>query len=806
MLLNFRSALRNLSHAPFLSAVIILSLAIGIGANSVVSSWLRQSVFAPLPGVTSPVMLLEVRDDVGSYSGSNWLEYRDLPEMLPSFSAIAAHRVRALNLGDSEREDHVFSEYVSANFFSILGVQPALGRFFHSDEVAQPGSAAAVVISSTFWRNHFFGAADVIGRPLKLNGHTFTVIGVTPPDFRGAYNNLAIGVWVPLTMAAQLSPATIELTSRITRPYQLLAQVRPGVTSAQVKTQLDNAARQFSALNRAANTNHDITFELMPVWRSPRGGAILVGSLATLQIFALLILVVVCANTANLLLARASTRVREIGVRLAIGAGRRHIIVQLLTESVLLAVLGAGLGVIGALWGVDALKQMPVPSSVPVSLSPHLDWFSLVFAVGLAVLCGILFGLAPALQLARADLLDSLRGGRGLAGGRSLMRDILVAAEVAVALVVLVLAALFTRSFNNSKKFDTGYDANRVLLASLDLAGRGYNQQTGATLLQNLLPRVAALPGVAAVSAAGAVPLDIRGLPRGNIDVEGRPYDPGHPEQIIYYNATPGYFATLGVPFVDGRDLAPLERTDLPPDAVVNEEMARRCWPGTSPVGRHFEVGGTFYTVAGVVRNAKYVTLNEAPQPAAWLTFRAQFIFSPTLAIRVAAGAPAGQLPNIRNAVRGLDADLSVIDVRTLAQHIDNNLVLQRAPARMLAVLGPLALGLAAIGLYAVIAYSLAQRTQEIGVRLALGASAHGVVGLMIWQGFRVVLVGACIGLALSFFAGFLLKNFLVGVPLGDPLIYGGVPLLLLAVALLACWLPARRATKVDPMVALRAE
>ncbi|MGH6628488.1 MAG: FtsX-like permease family protein, partial [Burkholderiales bacterium] len=342
--------------------------------------------------------------------------------------------------------------------------------------------------------------------------------------------------------------------------------------------------------------------------------------------------------------------------------------------------------------------------------------------------------------------------------------------------------------------------------ASLDLAGRGYNQQTGAAFLSNLLPRLAALPGVDAVSAAGGVPLDVRGLPSGKISIEGRPDDPLHPLEITYYNTTPGYFATLGVPFVDGRDLSPLNRTDLPLDAVVNEEMARRCWPGASSIGRRFEVGGTFYTVAGVVRNAKYVTLNESLRPAAWLTLRAQFIFSPTLCIRVAAGAPAGQLPAIRHVIRGLDADLALTDTRTFAQHIENNLILQRAPARMLSVLGPLALALAAIGLYAVIAYSLAQRMQEIGVRLALGATPQTVVRMMIWQGLRVVLAGAAIGLLLSFVAGFFLRKVLVGVPLGDPLIYGGVPALLLGVALLACWLPARRAAKVDPMVALRAD
>lgn len=801
-----RLSFRNLRSAPFLNAVVILSLAIGIGANTVVSSWLRQAIFEPLPGVSAPVMLLEVRDDVGSYSGSNWLEYRDLPELLPSLSAIAAHRPRALNLGDSERDRRVYSEYVSANFFSLLGVRPQLGRFFRPDEVAQPGSAAVVVISHHFWQDHFQGAFDAIGRSLKLNGHTFTVVGVAPPDFHGAYNNLGFDLWVPLTMAGELQPATTELSSRLSRSYQFLAQVRPGVPPAQLQAELDHAAKTFSAINRSTATNNDIAFELLPVWRSPRSGALMVGSLATLQVFTLLILVVVCTNTANLLLARASTRRREIGVRLALGGGSRQIMTQLLTESLLLALLGAGLGVIFSLWGIDALKQIPLPSSLPVRLAPQLDWFSLFFAAGLGATCGILFGLVPALQLARSDVLEALRGGRGLTGGRSRARDLLVGAEVAVALVVLALAGMFMKSFNNSQHFATGYDSDRVLLANLDLAGRGYTPATGRTFLSNLLSRLAESPGVEAVSVAGAVPLDVRGLPRGNIEVEGKPIDPAHRDNIIWFNASPGYFATLGVPFAEGRDLSPLSRTDLPLDAVVNEEMARRCWPGTTPLGRRFEVGGTFYTVAGVVRNAKYVSLNETPQPAAWLTLRAQFIFSPTLHVRVASGAPTAHLEAIRQTVRSLDAELALADIRTFTQHIDNNLVLQRMPARMLAVLGPLALALAAIGLYAVIAFSLAQRVPEIGVRLALGATPRAVVHMLIWQGLRVVLTGAGVGWVLSFVAGYLLKDVLVGVPLGDPQIYLGVPALLLGVALLACWLPARRAAFVDPMIALRSE
>lgn len=799
---NLKCALRTLTKAPGLSLVIIVSLALGIGANTVVFSWLNGAIFQPLPGVTAPVLLLETKDDTGNYVSTSWLEFKDLRAMLPSFDKIAVQRPRSFYLGDSERESRAFGEYVSEDFFPVLGQRPQLGRFFLPEETARPGAAPVVVISHDFWQGHFEGAADVVGRTLKLNGRPLTVIGVTPRGFRGGFNSLGFDLWVPLTMAPELQPATTELTSRTSRPYVMLAQLKPGVTLAQARGELAAAAQSLIATH--PETNKGLGYELLPLWRSPRGGQTTVFSLLSLQVFATLILVVVCANTANLLLARASVRQREIGVRLAIGAGPARIVAQLLTESVLLALAGAAAGMIVALWGVDALAQIPLPGSLPIKIAPRMDWLSLVFAAGLGTACGVGFGLAPALQLARSDVLHSLRGGRGALGGRSRLRDLFVGIEVAVALVVLVFAGLFLKSFRNALVANPGFEPGRVMLATIDLAGRGYTRATGGALLDDLLQRLATVPGVERASAGSYVPLDLRGTSTGVISIDGKEFDPNR--KILYYYATAGYLATMGIPLVAGTDLAPRARADLPLDAVIGDEMARRYWPGENAVGRRFEVNGNVYVVAGVARTPKLEKMTEPPRPAAWLSLRTQFIFAPTLHLRTAPGDPRASLPAIRDTIRRLDPELAVLDTRSLAQHVESNLFIERVPAAMLSVLGPLALALAAIGLYAVLAYAVAQRTQEIGVRLTLGATPRSVVGLVMWQNMRVVLVSAAIGWVIAFTAGWFMKNSFVGVPVGDPIIYAGVPALLLAVATLACWLPARKAASVDPMTALRAE
>jgi len=799
-----RALFRILARAPFLSAIVISSLAVGVGVNTVIFSWLREVAFDPLPGVRGDGLVsLETLDDTGRYVTTSWAEYLDLRERVPSLSGIALQRNRPLSLGDPAAGERVSAQMVSDNFFAVLGVSPALGRTFAPDEGRHAGDQPVVVLSHEFWLKQFHGDPRAVGGTIRLNGRVCTIVGVAPRGFYGGLNAVSFDLWAPAAFAREFQPSSTELTDRKARYFSMLARMPAGVSAARVQGELDAAARYL--LDTYPETNRGLGYTLLPLWRSPRGGQAMVLALATLQFFAALILAVVCANTAGLLLAHASTRRREIGVRRALGAAPSRIVLQLLGESVTLAACAVLGGYIVALWGGDLLRHLPfsLPGGLHLRVATELDGPALLFGSGLALACGVAFGLAPALQLARADVIDSLRSGAGALPGRSRLRDALVALEVGLALVLLVLAGLFSTSFRHALAANPGFDVDRVLLTSLDLTSKGYNADRTRAFTDDLLRRLRETPGIAGASVSNSVLLDLHGLPTGVIAVAGAPFDPN--AKIRYAYASPGHLQTLGMPLRAGEDLAPLDRTDLPVDAVINERMAQLYWPGVSPVGRKFIVNDTRYVVSGVVRDARYESVNEPPLPLAWLTLRSRPTGFPVLHVRTE-GDPRLALGAIRQVVRQLDATLPLLEVRTLAQHVENNLIVQRIPAQMLAFLGPLALVLAAIGLYAIIAYALAQRTREIGVRLALGASPQRVVNLMVWQGLRTVLIGSAVGWLVALALGYLLQRQLVGVRFGEPAVYAGVPALLLGVALLACWLPARRAARVDPMVALRAE
>jgi predicted permease len=804
-----KHAVRTLLRAPGLTAVVVLSVAVGIGINTAIFSFLGGTVLRPLSGVAEEVLTIEINQG-RRMSGSSWTEYRDVRDRLAPVAEVSAHNVRALYLESGARTERVWSELVTGNFFSVLGVKPALGRFYTPEETATPGSAAVVVISHGLWQSRFRGAPDALGQTIRLNNVPFTVIGVTPPKFRGGVMALSFDAWIPLTMQARISSDVGQFSSRDFRMMELQVALKPGVSPAQAEQQVKLLERVLAA--DFPKENKDITFALKPLWRGTRSGEILLPVYVTLQVFSVLVLIVVCINTANLLLARATVRRREIGIRLAVGAGPSRIVRQLLTESVLLALAGTILGVIVALWSVDAVHQLKMPTSVPVLIEPVFDTNALLFALGLGAACGVIFGLAPALQLARIDVLPALRGGSGALPGRHWFRDLLVASEVAVALVVLIVAGLFYRSFHNAQHAPSGYDSERVLLASVDLVARGYNGERRTEFARQAHARLLALPQVEAAALAFTVPLEMHGMPKGIVQVDGVKLTSDADARVIWSSTTPGYFATMGIPLVAGTDVAPLDQRERPLDMVINETAARTFWPdlplanGRGPLGRKLTLNGKTYEVVGVARDTKYESLGEAPHPAIWPTLRAGVMSQPSFYIRARSGNPLGLLPAVRAVIRDIDPDLAVYETRTLAQHIDNNLAFQRVCANFLSAFAPVALILAAIGLYAVLAYAVAQRTQEIGVRLTLGATPNGVVFHMVRQGMKVVLAGAALGWGIAFLIGWYLGPRLVAVPVGDPVIYGAIPAALLVVAGFACWLPARKAAQVDPISALRAE
>ncbi len=546
-------------------------------------------------------------------------------------------------------------------------------------------------------------------------------------------------------------------------------------------------------------TNGKIHGEVLPFWQAPRGPQrFLARALVTLQAVMLLLLLAVCGNTANLVLARASARSREIGVRLALGAGRWRIVSLLLSENLMLALIGAGLGAAVAAWGTGALRAVPLIGAFPIRFQTSLDMVGLGFAVALGVVCGLTFGAAPALQLARIDPQTTLRSGMRTAG-RSTLRNVLMAVEVGLAVVVLLVAALFLRSFNETRETDPGFRREGVLLAAYDLTGQNVSAAAARDFAKRLLDRLRALPGVDAAAIATSVPLDIHGLPLRSFALEGRRASAATPDRALTNTVTPDYFRTMGIALLAGRDFVELDDARTPPQAIVNEAFVGRFLGGSEALGRRLESGGSTYVIAAVVRTSLSESFGEPPAPVIYLSYRDRPAARGEIHLHMRAGAETLLAPAVGRTVRDLDPALPVYDVRTLNEHIEKNLFLRRIPARMFVVLGPALLLLAAIGIYAVVAYTVSQRTTEIGVRLALGATANRVVLQIVADGLRVISAGALVGWAVAL----IVNLHLVGGSI-DMSVFAGVPGLLLCVAAIASWLPARRAAGVDPMIALR--
>ena len=801
---DLRHAFRTIVRMPALSAVVILSLAVGIGVNTVVFSWIQTVVFRPIPGVRDAAAfhLVEPRTETGIYLSSSWLEYRDLSERVRLLEGLIAFRMVPLYVGEAGRVERGNALLVSGNYFSSLGLRPAAGRLFGREEVQKPGADPIVVISDDYWQTRFGRAPDAVGRTIRLNGRDITIVGVTPRGFQGTVLRLSFDMWLPATLAPALFNGSKELEDRGVRGYSLIGRLATGATRAQAKADIDSVMRDLA--RTYPQTNTAVSADLFQFWEAPLGPQrFLISSLAILQAIMLLLLLAVCGNTANLMLTRASARQREMSVRLALGAGTWRIVSLLLTENVVLAIIGAALGAAIAVWGTNALSAAPPMRvrGIPITLQTSVDEVGLAFAILLGVGCGIVFGVAPALQLARLDPQITLRAGSSTQP-RSFLRNALMAAEVALGLMVLIVAGLFFRSFLQTRDTDPGFARDGVLLAAYDLTGRKPDETSARLFAARVLERLRALPAVESAAIASSVPLDIHGLPSRSFTLEGRARTDEGFDEALTNTVTPGYFRVMRIRFVAGADFARLDDTSAPPQAIVNEEFVRRYVDNEEALGKRIVLRGRSYTIAGVVRNSLYNAFGEPPAPVIYLSYRDRPGTSGELHIRPRTGAETALAVDVRHVVRDLDAELPLYDVRTLNEHIESNLIFRRVPARMFAVIGPLLLIVAAIGIYGVVAYSVSLRTTEIGVRVALGATGGRVVAQFVGESLVVIGVGALTGWSIAVAVALLFgADQSIDVP-----VFAGVPALLLLVALVASWLPARRATRVDPVVALRAE
>jgi predicted permease len=799
MVADLRHAFRALVRMPIVSTVVVLSLAVGIGVNTAVFSWVQAVVLRPLPGVADAASIrsIELRADTGSYPGASWREYGDLRERIGALPDLVAFRMAPFSVGEPGRVQRAYGELVSGNYFAVLRLRPALGRFLREDEAAQPGGAPVTVVSYDYWRTHLGSDASTIGRSIRVNDRLLTVIGVAPPRFQGTVLGLNIDMWAPATLAPLLFSGSPELTDRSLRGYSVLGRLARAETPARAQSELDRAMDDLA--RQHPDTDGKLRGEVLSFWRAPRGPQrMLAGALGVLQALMLLLLLAVCGNTANLLLARATTRQREMGVRLALGAARWRIAMLVIGESLLLATAGAAGGVLIAVWATDALRAVPLIGAVPIRFQTELDAVSVAFAAALAIACGVLFGLAPALHLARVDPQAAIRSGSD-GGARSPVRNSLMAVEVGLALVVLLAAAMFLRNFGDARDADPGFRREGVLLAAYDLTGRNMDDAALRAFTRRLLERAHALTTVESAAIATSVPLDIHGLPMRTFSVEGRMRREAAPDAALTNTVTPGYFRTMGIAIRQGSDFAALDEESSPKQAIVNAEFVRRFVEGGETIGRHVTTRGGTSVIVGVVDTTVSESFGERPAPVIYLSYRDRPAARGELHLRTRAGAEALLAPEVERIVRDLEPTLPVYDVRTLAEHIDKNLFLRRIPARMFVVLGPALLLLAAIGIYAVVAYTVSHRTAEIGVRLALGATPRRVRAKIVGDSMRVVAAGAAVGWTLAVMVGL----HLIRGPMYAS-VFLGVPAVLLLVGAAASWVPARRASRVDPLAALR--
>jgi putative ABC transport system permease protein len=802
MIDDLRHAWRSILRMPIVSAVVVVSLAIGIGVNTAVFSWIDLVVLRPFPGVadTRAFYSVEPRAETGSYTGVSWLEYRDLQERLRAFPDLFAFRMVGFNVGEPGHVERTWGQLVSGNFFSALGLKPAAGRFIRLDEARRPGAEPVVVVSHEYWTSRLGGSPQAIGRTLRVNDRVLTIVGITPPKFQGTVLGLKFDIWIPATLAPALFGGSNELDDRSVRGYQTLGRLGKGVSQVQAQLELDAAMRQLA--QTYPQFNDKIRGEVLPFWQAPRGPQrMLANALFTLQAILLVLLLAVCGNTANLLLARAIARQREIGMRLALGAAPWRVVSLMLTEALVLALTGAALGVAIAFWATDALRAVPMITTFPIRFLTSVDGLGLTFAALLGGLCGIAFGIAPALQLARLDPQAAIRSG-SKSLGRSRLRHALMAIEVALASAVLLAAGTFYRSFTEAREIDPGFRREGVLLAGYDLSSRNLDGAASLDFAARLLDRLRALPSVEAAAIASSVPLDIHGLPLRTFTIEGRAQDPASPDRTLTNTVTPDYFGVMNIPMRAGRDFADLRDAAAPPQAIVNEEFVRRFVEGgdlAAALGRTIQSRGRTYVIAGVVRNSISESFGEPPTPVMYLSYRDRPPSLGEIHVRTRPGAETLLAPQIERAVQDIDPSLPVYDIRTLGDHIEKNLFLSRIPARIFIVLGPLLLALAAIGIYAVVSYTVSHRTSEIGIRMTLGATPPRVVSQIVGESLRVVAAGAMVGWLLAFSVSLRL--------VGGPIylsVFVGIPVVLLTVAAIACWLPARRAAMLDPIAALR--
>ncbi len=823
LLQDLRYTLRMMLRNRVFTVLAVSTLAVGIGANTTVFSWVDAMLLRPLSGVASAdrLVAVETLTPNGAFVPNSYPDYRDFRDHLKLVSGIAVTHPAAFSMGQQDHAERVWGELVSGNFFSVLGARATVGRVFLPQEYGdQPAAFPLVVISDRLWRSHFNADPSIVGRTIAVNQHELTVIGVADPAFHGSFAGEAFDLWVPYMMQPELNGVdTWMLSDRGDRNMFGIARLKPGVAIDQARTELATLAGRMAIAD--ADTNQGLSATMLPLAQSHFGPqSLLLAPLRILMGVCGVLLLIVCANVANLLLARATVRQKEFSTRLALGAARTRLARQVATEIFLLAMAATLCGLIVTRWMSHLLGTLLPPARLSLSLDPHLNFRVFAFSAMLCLLTTAAAGLFPALQAGRTNLNEKLsEAGRSGAGGvRShRLRATLVVAEVSLALVALIGAALFVRGFASARQIDPGFHPNHVLLSQFYLASNGYNLQQRKDFTRRLGEKLQSAPGITRVAWSDFVPLGFDSGSWEHLEVRG--YTPSRDENMkIYRNMiSPDYLPLLGIPIIAGRNFTAHDDEKSPRVMIVTQAFVDHFFAGHSPIGRQVHGWGEWFTIVGVAANSKYHYLSEAPLPYFYVSFRQMYRADLDLAFYVRTeGNPENALALVRQKTREIDPGVTVFDAAPLSEFIEASLYPQKVAASLLSILGALCVVLAAVGLYSVMAYSVAQRTHEIGIRMALGAQPADVLRLVVQQGLSLVLAGLVVGLGLSLAASRSISAMsvlgssmdaparLLDVSATDPLTYISAMLLLFIIAFLATWIPARRAAGIEPMAALR--
>jgi predicted permease len=800
-------AFRMFVKSPGFTLVAVLTIALGIGANSTIFSWINSTLLNPIPGMKGSGQVLSL--SLGGTSSDprpfSYPDYIDLRDHDKSFSGLLASSLHSVNLTGTGKPQRVWATVCSANYFDVLGVRPILGRGFLPAEDTKSGTSPVVVISYRLWQMRYGSKPDIIGQTVSLNQHPYTIVGVTPSVFQGGQTGLRTELWIPLLAGMRLISASNRLENRDATWLMVLGRLRPGATAEQGQAELNTLMQQLvTQYPEAHQGRNDV--KAYPLWRAPYGAnGYLYLLLPTLMAISGVVLLLACANVANLLLVRSVARRREMAIRMAIGASRWRLVRQLLIESLVLSLAGGAVAMLITTWSAGTFGSFIPPTNIPIFMDVQVDRVVLLVTLIVSVLTGVIFGILPALRSSNLAPVAVLKEDTGSAsGGRSKARlsSALVVMQMALSLLLLVCAGLFIRSFENAQRADMGFNPDHMLLATVDLFSAGYTKDRGIEFDRQLLAKLEALPGVQSVSMSSWVPLGFA-LSSSITQPDGYVPRPHESMDISNANVGPNYLHTMQIPVVEGREFTPEDKEGSQPVVVVNQEFVRRYWPGRDAIGKKLSADDMTFTVIGVARNSDYNDLHEATEPFFYVPIYQDYARGPIIHLRVA-GDPLSYTGALEKAIHELNADMPVLDESTLATRVQVASTGSRIAGTFVGAFGVLALVLAAVGIYGVIAYTTRERTHEIGIRLALGAQRRDVLRLVLVQGMQMTTAGLALGLVLALMLTRFLQKILFGVTATDGITYAGVATLLAIVALAACWIPAWRAMRLDPMVALR--